>query len=115
MMLLQIFFEIPQSNQDAFEALYTQTYVPALKVQKGYMQSNLLRIFPQEIAQEIDAAPTPFNYQMELIFDTEANRRLWVASAEHSFAWSMAESLASRVKHRAYDLILQDSNILIGD
>ena len=108
MMLLQIYFEVPESNHEEFERLYKDIYVPALQVQVGYLRSNLLRVFPPNIAQEIDAAPTPFNYQMELIFDTEANRRQWVASEEHQQAWPMATALATSVAHCGYDLVNLD-------
>ena len=108
MMLLQIYFEVPEANHKAFEQLYTENYVPALQIQEGYLRSNLLRVFPPNIAQEIDAAPTPFNYQMELIFDTEANRRRWVASEEHQQVWPMAAALAISVAHCGYNLISLD-------
>lgn len=109
MMLLQIYFEVDESQQSAFEAMYRNVYVPALRKQRGYCRSSLLRLFPPPLAEEIGAASTPYNYQVELVFDTEENRRLWVASAEHLVVWPQAAALAQSVCHRAYHVAGDDS------
>jgi len=105
MILLQIYFAIPQENAGAFEAMFADAYVPALEKQAGYAGSTLLRLFPPATTEEIGGATTPFNYQMELRFDTEANRRLWAASAEHAVVWPLAQGLASEVAWRGYDVM----------
>ena len=105
MMLLQIYFDVAAEGTDDFERMYAESYVPALTVQQGYLASTLLRVFPEPIASEIQAAPTEFCYQMELVFDTEANRRKWVASEEHQAIWPVAASMARKVAWRGYDVI----------
>jgi len=105
MILLQIYFAVPPENAGAFEAMFGDAYAPALEKQVGYVGSTLLRLFPPATAQEIGGAETPFNYQMELRFDTEANRRLWAASAEHAVVWPQAQGLASQVAWRGYDVL----------
>lgn len=115
MILLQIYFEIADSDSADFERLYRQVYVPALQVQPGYLRSNLLHLFPADTAAEISAAPSHFNYQLELVFDTESNRRRWVDSAEHQRAWPMAEALAISVAHRGYDLVGEHFNNRLGE
>ncbi|RLT39578.1 MAG: hypothetical protein DWI57_10055 [Chloroflexi bacterium] len=105
MILLQIYFTIADEQGAAFEAMFTDAYVPALAKQPGFVGATLLRLFPPAVAREIGAAETPFNYQMELRFDTEANRRLWAASAEHSVVWPLAQALASAVAWRGYDVV----------
>jgi antibiotic biosynthesis monooxygenase (ABM) superfamily enzyme len=107
-MLLQIYFEVDPANAADFEAMYAGVYIPALRKQAGYIRSALLRVFPENMANEIDAAPTTCNYQMELVFDTEANRRQWVASPEHQAAWPKAAALARAISHRAYDIAGED-------
>jgi antibiotic biosynthesis monooxygenase (ABM) superfamily enzyme len=108
MMLLQIYFEVDHANAADFEAMYTEVYIPALRKQAGYIRSALLRVFPEGLANEIDAAPTTYNYQMELVFDTEANRRRWVDSPDHKAAWPKAAALARAVSHRGYDIAGED-------
>ena len=105
MILLQIYFAVADEKSAAFEAMFADAYAPALEKQPGYLGSTLLRIFPAAIAQEIGAAETPFNYQMELRFDTEANRRRWAASHEHSGVWPLAQGMSSAVAWRGYAVV----------
>ncbi len=109
MILLQIYFAVSEDNQNAFEEMYKEVYVPALKSLKGYIESSLLKVYPYEIAKGIQAIPTTYNYQMNLIFNSEESRRLWVLSPEHRMAWSAAEKLAERVKWRGYNILSKDS------
>ena len=108
-MLLQIYFQIADDQIEAFEQMFRDTYVPALRKQEGYLRSNLLRLFPAEVASEIQAATTDFNYQIELVFDTEENRRKWVASSEHQAAWPQASGMANKVAWRGYDITHSDT------
>lgn len=61
-MLLQIYFKVSKERTTDFEKMYAKSYVPAMRKQKGYLHSNLLRIFPDKIAKEIEATTTEFNY-----------------------------------------------------
>jgi len=108
MMLLQIYFEVPKAKEDDFEKMFIESYVPALRKQKGYIGSKLLRLFPKKVAEEIEAAPTEFKYQMNLIFDTEENRQLWVASEEHIAVWPLASGMAESVAWRGFDVVESD-------
>ncbi len=108
MILLQIYFEVPTEKEDDFEKMYVESYVPALRKQKGYLGSKLLRLYPQNVAEEIEAAHTEFNYQMELMFDTEENRRLWVASEAHSVVWPLAEGMVRGAAWRGFDIAKSD-------
>ena len=108
MMLLQIYFGVCAQKTDAFEKMYSESYVPALKKQQGYIGSKLLRLFPAEVAAEIQASPTEFNYTMELVFDTEENRRRWAASEEHSVVWPLAAEMAQKVAWRGFNVVGDD-------
>ena len=107
-MLLEIYFKVSKKRAADFEKMYAQSYVPALREQQGYLRSKLLRVFPEKAAREIEAAPTEFNYQMELVFDTEENRRKWVASKEHQTAWPLASGMAQKFAWRGYDVVGRD-------
>jgi antibiotic biosynthesis monooxygenase (ABM) superfamily enzyme len=108
MMQLQITFDIPAGREADFERLYREVYAPALRKQAGYLRSRLLRLFPPAVAREIEAAPADHTYQMELVFDTEENRRRWAASPEHQVAWPQAAGMARRVAWRGYDIAAED-------
>ena len=106
--LLQIYFKVAEKKAIDFEKMYSDVYVPAMRKQKGYVGSTLLRVYPEIVSRGIQAAATEFNYQMELVFDTEVNRTKWVASKEHSVAWPAASSLAEKFAWRGYDLVTRD-------
>ena len=104
-MVLQMDFVVNKEQAMAFERMYYSIYVPAMIVQQGYISSKLLRIFNDELAKEIEAEPTVFNYQIQISFDTEENRRKWVASNQHQIAWPAASGLAKEFKWRGYDVM----------
>ncbi|MCE7053632.1 cupin domain-containing protein [Algoriphagus sp. AGSA1] len=107
-MALQMDFVVLKENAEAFEKMYHSIYVPAMTVQEGYLGSKLLRLFPDEVAKSIEAEPTTFNYQIQISFDTEENRRKWVASPQHQIAWPAASELAEEFKWRGYDVMGED-------
>ncbi len=105
---LQMDFVVPKENATAFEKVYYSIYVPAMTVQQGYLSSKLLRLFPEDQAKTIQAEPTTYNYQVQISFDTEENRRKWVASEQHKIAWPSASGLAKEYKWRGYDVMGDD-------
>jgi mannose-6-phosphate isomerase-like protein (cupin superfamily)/heme-degrading monooxygenase HmoA len=107
-MALQMEFIVPKENSEAFEKMYYSIYVPAMKVQTGYLGSKLLRLFPENRSKEIQAEPTTYNYQIQISFDTEENRRKWVASKQHDIAWPAASGLATQFKWKGYDVMGDD-------
>lgn len=108
-MALQMDFVVTKENSEAFEKMYYAIYVPAMTVQAGYRESKLLRLFPENVSKEIQAEPTTYNYQIQISFDTEENRRKWVASKEHQIAWPAASALAKEFKWRGYDVMGDDT------
>lgn len=107
-MVLQMDFVVEEKNKAAFEKMYYSIYVPAMTVQEGYLSSKLLRLFPDNLAREIQAEPTAFNYQIQISFDTEENRKKWVNSEQHKIAWPAASTLAREFKWRGYHVMGDD-------
>jgi mannose-6-phosphate isomerase-like protein (cupin superfamily) len=105
---LQMDFVVEKENAEAFEKMYHSIYVPAMTVQQGYVGSKLLRLFPEDVAKTIQAEPTTYNYSIQISFDTEENRRKWVASPQHQIAWPAASGLAKEFKWRGYDVMGDD-------
>lgn len=107
--LLQMDFVVPKESGEAFEKMYHSIYVPAMTVQKGYVGSKLLRLFPENISKEIQAEPTTYNYTIQISFATEEDRRKWVASPQHQIAWPAAAGLVKEYKWRGYDVMGDDN------
>lgn len=108
-MALQMDFVVPKENAEAFEKMYSSIYVPAMTVQQGYLESKLLRLFPDNLEKEIQGEATTYNYQIQISFDTEENRRKWVASPQHLIAWPAASGLAKEFKWRGYEVMGDDN------
>lgn len=108
-MVLQMDFVVAKENAEAFEKMYASIYIPAMTVQQGYLESKLLRLYPDNVEKEIEGEATAYNYQIQISFDTEANRRKWVASAQHQIAWPAATALAKEYKWRGYDVMGDDN------
>jgi mannose-6-phosphate isomerase-like protein (cupin superfamily) len=110
--VLQMDFVVPKENAEAFEKMYSSIYVPAMTVQQGYIESKILRLFPEEVEKQIEGEPSTYNYQIQISFDTEENRRKWVASEQHKIAWPAASKLAKSFKWRGYDVMGDDNQLL---
>jgi mannose-6-phosphate isomerase-like protein (cupin superfamily)/heme-degrading monooxygenase HmoA len=111
-MALQMDFVVAKENAEAFEKMYTSIYVPAMVVQKGYIESKLLRLYPEEVEKKIEGEATTYNYQIQISFDTEENRMKWVSSEQHKIAWPAATKLAQSYKWRGYDVMGDDNQLL---
>ncbi len=107
-MVLQMDFVVEKDKSEEFEKMYHSIYVPAMTVQQGYLESKLLKLYPDPLAEEIEAEETTYNYQIQISFDTEENRRKWVASKQHDIAWPAATDLAKEFKWRGYDVKGED-------
>lgn len=101
-------FVVSKEKSDSFEKMYTSVYVPAMKVQQGYLGSKLVRLYQEDQAKSIEAEPSNYNYQIQLYFDSEESRKHWGASDQHKIAWPSATALAPQVKWRGYDIIGAD-------
>jgi mannose-6-phosphate isomerase-like protein (cupin superfamily) len=113
---LQMFFEIEPKDFEAFEKNYIDVYVPALRKQVGYMGSRLIRAFPADVLKRIGSPETKFNFQMELIFDTEEHRVMWTRTAEHDYAWPKTAAFAKSYQWIGYDIVGMDQvNDPLGD
>jgi hypothetical protein len=103
--LFQILFDVADDKRAEFEKGYAEIFEPALGRQKGFLGSKLLRLYPAAWIQEIEAAPTEYNYQFNFTFDAEESRRQWAVSKDHDVAWPKISSLARKVVWRGYDVV----------
>jgi mannose-6-phosphate isomerase-like protein (cupin superfamily) len=105
---LQMFFEVDPANYEAFEKNYIDVYVVALRKQVGYMGSKILCRFPDDFSKKIGSPATKFNFEIELLFDTEEHRQMWTKTKEHDYAWSKTSALAKSFQWFGYDVVGMD-------
>jgi hypothetical protein len=105
MILFQLYFDVAEAKRAEFEKAYAEVFEPALRKQKGFQNVKFLRLFSPAQAAEIEAAPTECNYQVNFVFDSEASRRVWAASADHDVAWPKFSAIARKAVWRGYDIV----------
>lgn len=108
MIALHIRLHVGGGHGRELEKAYSQVFLPALRVQRGFRGSSLFRTYGADLAAEINAARDVANYVVELRFDTEESRRAWVASEEHATAWPSIRGLASEASHVGSDVLVTE-------
>jgi hypothetical protein len=106
--VLDIQLKVGPTQQPAFIDMYQQEYVPTLRRQTGYLGSLLLRVFPPDVTAEIGATAPHLDLSMQLRFDTEENRRRWVASDDHERVWPQVLELSQQAEWVGYDVVGRD-------
>jgi heme-degrading monooxygenase HmoA len=107
MILFQLLFEVADDRAAEFEKTFNEVFAPALSRQKGFQSVRFFRFYSKAQAAEIEASPTEYNYQVNFVFASEADRRVWAKSPDHDVAWPKISALATKFLWRGYDLLDQ--------
>jgi heme-degrading monooxygenase HmoA len=91
---LHIYIEVKPGKGPDLEKLYHSSYVPAIKVQDGFLSTRLLRQYDSTSKYEIDIS-----------FKTEKQRAAWAQSKEHQSAWPKVEELGAKITWQGFDLL----------
>lgn len=91
---LHIYIETKPGMDQKLEKLYREAYVPAIRVQKGFLWTRLLRHYESSTRYEIDIS-----------FGTEAQRAAWAVSPEHQEAWPKIEAVSSKITWQGFDVL----------
>lgn len=89
---LHIYIEVKPGKGPDLEKLYHSSYVPAIKVQDGFLSTRLLRHYDSNSKYEIDIS-----------FKTEKQRAAWAQSKEHQTAWPKVEELGAKITWQGFD------------
>ncbi|MCI0423913.1 MAG: hypothetical protein L0312_32665 [Acidobacteria bacterium] len=89
---LHIYIEVKPGKGPELEKLYHAAYVPAIKVQDGFLASRLLRHYDSSSKYEIDIS-----------FKTEKQRAAWAQSKEHQAAWPKIEEVGAKITWQGFD------------
>jgi len=91
---LHIYIEAKPGKGPDLEKLYHSSYVPAIRVQDGFLASRLLRNYESESKYEIDIS-----------FRTEKQRAAWAQSKEHKAAWPKIQEVGEKVTWQGFDVL----------
>ena len=89
---LHIYIEAKPGKGPDLEKLYHSAYVPAIKIQDGFLSTRLLRQYDSNSKYEIDIS-----------FKTEKQRAAWAQSKEHQAAWPKVEELGAKITWQGFD------------
>ena len=89
---LHIYIETKPAKGPDLEKLYHSAYVPAIKVQDGFLSTRLLRHYDSVSKYEIDIS-----------FKTEKQRAAWAQSKEHQAAWPKIEEVGAKITWQGFD------------
>lgn len=105
MIQFQLLFKVSDAKKQEFERTFVEVFQPALSRQQGFVSAKLLRLFSPAVQQEIQAAPSPHNYQVNFFFESEQARRQWATSPDHDVAWPKISALADEALWRGFDVV----------
>ena len=104
MITLHIYLQVKVGREADLEDLYREVYVPAITVQPGFRSTTLLRSFGPEITAAIGASGD-WNYEIDIVFETEENRQGWAAGPEHTMAWPKIVDLCDQITWQGFGLL----------
>ncbi len=94
MITLHIRLQVHAGQGAALEELYRTAYVPAITKQEGFRSTTLMRAFESETDYEIDIA-----------FDTEEQRRAWAEGADHAVTWPQVVALCADFSAQGFAIL----------
>ena len=104
MITLHIYLQVKVGREADLEDLYREVYVPAITVQRGFRSTTLLRSFEPKMAAAIGASGG-WNYEIDIVFDTEENRQAWAAGPEHTMAWPKIVDVCDQITWQGFGLL----------
>jgi heme-degrading monooxygenase HmoA len=94
MMTLRIRLRVLEGQGQALQDLYRDAYVPAIRVQPGFLRCELWQ-------QHGDAE----RYEIAIYFQSEDLRLRWVASPEHTATWPRVEALCAEITWQGFESV----------
>jgi antibiotic biosynthesis monooxygenase (ABM) superfamily enzyme len=100
---LHVDLDVDPAHEKEMLANYRKQFQPAIRKQPGFVEVKLLKL------RSAMAGPAPANasYRLIISFQTEEQRKAWVATAEHQRIWPAIEKALKGSKYGAvlYDVV----------
>ena len=105
MIELHIYLKAKTGKQGDIARSYRSSYIPAIRIQKGFRSTTLLRPFDVATNQHIGGRAAEFDYEINIAFDTEEQRMAWATGAEHKVCWPEMEALCERIEWEGFNVV----------
>ena len=96
MIKLEVELELLPEKKTEFLNIFKSDFAPAISKQAGFTRVSLLK---QRGGQS--------KYQMEIVFQSEAQRLAWVKTVEHEQSWLKLEALIGSHTAKGFDFIIE--------
>jgi heme-degrading monooxygenase HmoA len=94
MVTLHIYLTTRPDQGGALEELYRTAYVPAITKQEGFRSTTLMRAYD-----------SPTQYEIDIVFETEAQRQAWATGADHDETWPRIVALCTDFSAQGFDIL----------
>jgi heme-degrading monooxygenase HmoA len=94
MVTLHITLDVRPGEGPALEALYREAYVPAITKQGGFRSTTLLR-----------SAAETHRYEIDIVFDSEAQRVAWAGGPDHDATWPRVVALCTDFSAHGFEIL----------
>ena len=92
---LHISIEVKPGKGPELEKIFQTAYIPAIKVQDGFLWTRLLRRYDSNS-----------NYEIDISFSSEKQRAAWAQSKEHQSAWPRVEEVSAKISWQGFDQLV---------
>ena len=86
---LHVELDVDPAREKELISNFRKLFKPAISRQPGFVEVKLLKLQSVLAGQ----MPADTNYRLIISFQTEAQRRAWVATAEHQRVWPSIEKM----------------------
>jgi heme-degrading monooxygenase HmoA len=99
---LHVDLDVDPAKEKDLAATYDKTFRPAIRKQPGFVDVKLMKLR----STLAGAPPARSNYRLLLSFETEEQRKAWVATDLHQKVWPEMEK---HFKTKDYGVLLYDT------
>lgn len=105
---LHVDLQVDLSRTAEIAAVFRDTFVPAIRRQPGFLGVELLKFREARSGSE----PGDFTHRLLIRFETEEQRRQWVASEDHQQAWPAIKAVLTGAQYQVnlYDVVGSHGN-----
>lgn len=97
MIALDVYFNAKDGNSAKLERVIVDVWMEAMKRQPGFLRAALLTPLPQEELEALGAVRPPFSHEVISFWESEEQRRAWVARDVHQEVWPQVEAAAEAI------------------
>lgn len=94
---LHVDMDVDPAREKEMLANYRTQFRPTIRKQPGFVEVKLLKLVSVPAGQ----APGNANYRLIISFQTEEQRKTWVATADHQKVWPTIEKTLKGAKYGA--------------